>query len=461
MTKIGQSIIMLEEHLYRAKKLIIKKDCTLDDLAQAAEILNKCRSLADAKENRIDIWFGKLELKRSKITRDELNKQVSLSNAKNSFLVSLSKTPTPSAFHGLYKVSMAEHDWQGAVTYLEKFESSDRKHRFNYTLVHRILDACMGVENDYPKVVSGYIFSNKANHKHLLNNYRLAEEAFIQGKYNACLKHLLICSKLAMIKSISIDFSSLISSVQYLVDKKNLETIAKIKRQIMETKNSGEKIMLIRKVLSYNATDVDFYFLLMDSYIELGVYSCIPDIIDEMSNLKLSELDQRRVEYYRFLATEQTRFTHNMIYTVKTINAGDEEAQSGEIAKAFNIYTSGLKSSGNSVFLSKIGDLFYQNGYYEKAAEYYLEYLKEGYENKYKVYINLYKTYRRLNQTDKAVSIACEAFLSLFLVAKGYTQETWLLELANSYESELGSQEMEEQQDKKEYVIGSYFPGNS
>ena len=449
MTKTGQSIIFFEQYLYCAKKIIIKKDCTLADLERAEELLNKCRLLADATETRADIWFGKLELKRSNITRNGLNKQVSLANAKNSFFMSLTKKPTPSAFNGLFKIAIDEKDWISAKEYLKYFEKSDRKNKFNYTLVHRVLDTCIGIKGDYPIILSGYIFSNKINYAPLRDNYRLAEEAFANEKYHTCLKHLLVCKKLAERKSVTTDFNPLISMVTQILELKNMTALAELKQQIASTTNNGEKIILIRKLLSISPNEVELYFMLIDSYIELGVYSCIDDILEQVMQLELSAEDIKRIAYYRGLFEEQVRYTKHIVSISNSLIEGEAVAARGEVLKAYNIFINGFKNSGNSVFISKIGDLFYQNGYYVRAKEYYLKYLETGFEHRLNVYINLYKTYRRMGHNEQAIMIAREAFGTLFLATRGYSQDSWCLELANIYENELNDEIQDERDNKK------------
>ena len=87
----NKHVLYLEMYLYAAKKLIIKKDCTLQDLKEAENYLNKCRGIAPQDETRIDVWLGKLELKRSKLANDGLEKQICLNSAKNSFFMSIAK----------------------------------------------------------------------------------------------------------------------------------------------------------------------------------------------------------------------------------------------------------------------------------------------------------------------------------------------------------------------------------
>lgn len=439
MIKENQFIIYLEMYLYRAKKLIIKRDCTFEDLDEAAMYLNKCKSLASAKETRIDVWLGKLELKRSKLSRNNLDKKLSLSNAKNSFLMSLNKGYTPSACYGLFKVFVAEEDWESAKTYLSMYEKSDCKKRYNFTLVHRLIDECMGIENEYPLDRSTYIFANKVEYQPLRENYRLAEEAFSNHQYNRCLKHLLVCQKLATIKSITIDFSQVISMVTKLIEMKNIRIIDELKMNILKTANSGERIILIRKILSISPQEVELYFLLIDSYLELGAYSCIPEILLEVVKQPLSDIDIKRVKYYENLANEQRQYDGKMITVFRDLQVGEVNASNGDIYQAYTSFLNGLKNSGHSLFLSKLGDLFYTNGFYQQAEQYYLRYLSSGYENQFNVYINLYKTYKRLSKDDKALLIAHESFSNLFLEAKGYTLGAWINQLECEYNAELTS----------------------
>ena len=270
-------------YLYKAKKLIIKRDCTFKDLEDAETYLNKCRNLVkDIKDSRVDVWFGKLGLKRSKLSGNNLDKKVSLESAKNSFFMALNKSQTPSANYGLFKVFVAEENWASAKNHLIDFSKSDRKRRYNFTLVYGMLDLCMGIENEYPIESSSYIFSNRIDYQPLKENYRLAEEAFIKKQYNCCLKHLLICQKLALIKSITIDFSQVIDLVNKIISMKNIKAIDELKANVLKCTNSGERIILCRKLLSIAPEEIDLYFLLIDSYLELGVYSCILEILSEV-----------------------------------------------------------------------------------------------------------------------------------------------------------------------------------
>lgn len=438
-----KSIIYLEMYLYKAKKLIIKRNCTVKDLDEAEIYLNKCRSLVKGtKESRIDVWFGKLELKRSKLSGNSLDKKVSLENAKNSFFMALNKTQTPSANYGLFKVFVAEENWVSAKNYLMDFAKSDRKGRYDFTLIYRMLDTCMGMENNYTLTKSSYIFSNKVDYQPLKDNYRLAEESFMNKQYNRCLKHLLICQKLAFIKSITIDFSQSIDLINKIIAMKNIKDIDELKASVLLCTNSGERIILCRKLLSIAPNEIDLYFLLIDSYIELGVYGCILEILAEVTKYKLSELDLRRVKYYENLAHEQAQYNSKMISIYKSIQVGEEIAANGEMPRAFNHYLAALNKDGHSVFLSKIGDLFYVNGYYKQAEQYYLRYLTIGYENQFDVYVNLYKTYRRLNDPIQAHAIAINAFNGLFLSTKGYTLESWISQLEAAYNKDLNGEEV-------------------
>lgn len=443
MIKENQAIIYLEMYLYKAKKIIIKRDCTLEDLEEAATYLNKCKYLVnnDDKETRIDVWFGKLELKRSRLSKNELDKKLSLKNAKDSFFMALNKKPTPSSYYGLFKIAIVEEDWKSAKTYLEEFEKSDKKRRYNFVLVHQLLDVSMGIEDEYPLVRSEYIFSKHIEYVPLKQNYRLAEESFCNKQYNKCLKHLLVCQKLVNMKSLSIDFSPLILLINKVIEVKNTCAIEEIKTKILKSNNSGEKIVLIRQLLKVKPDEVDLYFLLIESYMELGVYSCIPDILSELLKLDLDELSLKRIRYYENLSREQFQYSGKIISIFNDIKSGEENAANGDIQQAYNSFVCGLKNSGYSVFLSKLGDLFYSNGYYIQAEQYYLSYLTTGYENQFNVYVNLYKTYRRLSNLERASLIAKEAFTNLFLSTKGYTLETWYKQLEAEYNLELTNDE--------------------
>ena len=189
-------VLYLEMYLYAAKKLIIKKDCTPQDLKEAEYYLNKSRGIAPREESRIDVWTGKLELKRSKLANDGLERKICLSNAKDSFFMSTSKKPTPSAYYGIFKASVGLNDWMSAKSALVEYEKSDKKKRYNFRLMHKILDSCLGVSDEYALVRTDYIFGNRVECKPLIENYHLAELAFDEGELNKCLKHLNICNKL-------------------------------------------------------------------------------------------------------------------------------------------------------------------------------------------------------------------------------------------------------------------------
>ena len=79
MTNEKQTILYLEMYLYKAKKLIVKRNCSLDDLEVAETYLNKCKALIvhDDMDIRIDLWFGKLEVRRSRVVKDESHKKLS------------------------------------------------------------------------------------------------------------------------------------------------------------------------------------------------------------------------------------------------------------------------------------------------------------------------------------------------------------------------------------------------
>lgn len=431
----------LERYLYSAKKLIIKKDCTLEDLDEAAIYLNNCKGLAPQTETRIDVWLGKLELKRSKLYENNLDRNLSLSNAKNSFFMSLSKGYSPSAYSGLFKVAIAEEDWKSALEYLTEYEKSDRKKHYNFNLIHMMLNTCMNLDVISTYDRSDYIFSNKVKYMPLRKNYLLAEEAFNEGKYNVCLKHLSICQKLAIKKSITIDFSIAISLIQKIIAMKNVVIIEELKSKLVNSKNSGEKLVLIRKLISLSPEEIDLYFMLMDSYIELGIYSSILDVVTYIPAQKMSEIDKKRLDYYINLAQEQDSYNGKIINVLRDLQAGEASASNGDIYHAYNTYLTGFKTSGNSVFLSKIGDLLYTNGYYRQAELYYTRYLSSGYKHQYEVYINLYKVYRQFNDIERATTIALEAFNNLFLEFKGFTLKSWLDELEMQYNQEVNKED--------------------
>ena len=432
----NKSVLYLEMYLYTAKKLIIKKDCTLQDLKEAENYLNKCRGIAPSEEARIDIWTGKLELKRSKLTNDGLDKRICLTNAQNSFFMSLAKNPCPSAFYGIFKISISLNDWASAKVALTEYEKSDKKNRYNFRLVHKLLDSCIGEQKEYPLTRSDYIFGNRVDSKSLIENYHLAELAFDNGELNKCLKHLTVCHKLAKLRGITIDFAPILELVNELVKINNLTVIDELKLKVLKADNLGEKIPLIRSLLAVHK-EAELYFLLIDSYIGLGGYACIPDILEELKQLELSEIDKKKIALYENICKEQMGFSKNILIINRQLDNAQSHVDAGNIVGAYSSYVDGLNGSGHSIFLSKLGDLFYSNGYYKKAEEFYLEYLNKGYENLYSVYISLYKIYRHLNNTKKASDIVIESFNSLLLTTRGYSLASWSAYLDSEYASEV------------------------
>lgn len=441
MIKKNQSMIYLEMYLYKAKKLIIKKDCTFEDLDVATVYLNECRNIASEKEARIDVWFGKLELKRSRMSKNSLDRKLSLSNAKNSFFMSLSKCNNPSAHYGLFKVAVEEEDWVSAKEHLTEYERSDRKKHYNFALVHGILDTCMGIKCNYQLKRSEYVFSNHITYPALLKNYRLAEEAFCAGRYNICLKHLLVCQKLAIIKGITIDFSSVISMAAKMIKMRNNRVITELKSKIFNTTSIGDKIVLIRKILNVSPSEVELYFMLIDCYIELGVYGCIPEILAEIREQDMTEIDAKRVSYYETLAYTREQYEEKLVMGIRCLQAGEHSLANGDFVKAYNCFVNGWENSNKPVFLSRLGDLFYDNGYYRQAEQYYMKYLNTVCDARLgaDIYVCLYRTYRYLNDDDKAYSIAKISFNCLNLVDKGYTLESWCNYLEAEYNNELSN----------------------
>lgn len=431
----NKHVLYLEMYLYAAKKLIIKKNCTLQDLEEAENYLNKCRGIAPKDEPRIDIWLGKLELKRSKLTNDGLDKKICLNNAKNSFFMSIAKESTPAAYHGLFKASVGLNDWESAKAALSEYEKSDKKKRYNFRLVHKLLDACLGISTDYALVRSDYIFANRVDCKSLIENYHLAELAFDNGEINKCLKHLSVCHKLAKLRGITIDFMPVIEMAVQLISIHNLSIMEELKKKVLSTDNFGERIPLIRSLLTINK-EAELYFLLIDSYIGVGGYACIPDILEELKQLELSDLEKKKVLLYENICREQIGFSKNILVINKQLDSAQMKVNLGDLKGAYASYIAGLNGSGHSIFLSKLGDLFYSNGYYSKAEEFYLQYLGKGFEHLFNVYVSLYKTYRHLNKNDRAQLIATEAFNVLLLSTRDYTLKSWIQYLELEFEKE-------------------------
>lgn len=431
----NKNVIYLEMYLYAAKKIIIKKNCTLQELKEAENYLNKCRGMASKDEPRIDVWLGKLELKRSKLTNDGLDKKICLNNAKNSFFMSISKYPIPSAYYGLFKASISLNDWESAKVALTEYEKSDKKKRYNFRLMHKILDSCLGVSDEYALVRTDYIFGNRVECKPLIENYHLAELAFDEGELNKCLKHLNICNKLAKLRGITIDFMPIIVSLVQLISIKNFSIMEELRTKVLSTENFGERIPLIRSLLTVNK-EAELYFLLIDSYIGVGGYACIPDILEELKQLDLTDLEKKKVLLYENICLEQIGFSRNILIINKQLDSAQMKVNSGDLRGAYSSYVAGLNGSGHSIFLSKLGDLFYSNGYYSKAEEFYLQYLDKGYEHLFNVYVNLYKTYRHLNKVERATLIATEAFNVLLLSTRDYTFKSWFQYLELEFEKE-------------------------
>lgn len=435
------ALIYIEMYLYKARKIIIGKDSTLADLETAECYLNICRGLALQNEYRIDLWYGKLELRRSKLTSSSAGSELNLENAKNAFFMSLMKSPNPGAHFGLYKIAIAEENWESARGHLNEYEKSGRKKHYNFGLAHKILALCIGEQTHESSSKTDYIFSERITYEPLLMNYQLAEDAFDHGRYNSCLKHLTICRKLALLKSITIDFTPLINMMINIIKLKNHRRIDELKISIEQSSNYGEKIVLIRKLISLTPQEKELYFLLMDSYIGLGVVACIPNIVKDLSRLELSEIDVARIKAYEKLSREYSGYADHFEDIFLNLQNGDTSADEGNITSAFEIYLTGFKNSGQSIFLFKIANLFYRNAYYDKAEQYFLEYLKSGYENKRQAYITLYKIYKHLNLESKCQSLVSESFQDLFLASRGYTLRSWVEYLEDAYTKELGNNE--------------------
>lgn len=431
---------MLEMYLYRAKKIIISKN-TLNSLKEAEAYLNKCRELSNDSDSRIYVWYGKLELKRSKLSQNSIDKQIFLSRAKDSFLMSLKGQKYASAYYGLYKTNILQGNWLEASEALDNCISVNRKVPRNFSLAYKLLNACAGTNMYDNRVSSDYALLVKITYKPLLDNYYLAETMFDQGQYSNCLKHLLICRKLSQRKEITLDLEPLIQMITQLLNVKRLDMIDELKKSIFNSSNQGERIILLRRIIKLNPSNFNWYFMLMDSYIALGIYSTINTILEEMLQYNPNEEVQKRMNQYHNLVIEQINYGETIMRVLNAMQAGDNCASKGDIKEAYQYYNNGLKSTGHSLFLSRIGDLLYKNGYYKEAEKYYLDYLGEGFEKKLHVYSQLYKSYKYLGEEDKAFSTACRAFENLYLGTKGYTLESWLKKLESDYNQELNSEE--------------------
>lgn len=386
---------------------------------------------SDAEES-----FARMDIERARALSAP-NSYPYLERAKKHLYTALMLEPEKGALHyGLFKVAVLEEEYREAFYQLQLYDKKSAPASHNFLLTYRLLNALLDKREPVPKGNPEYIQDREIVYEPIRLNYQFALDAFQQREYQKVLKHLQVCQTLASTKEIDADFSDAILLAERVYQKYKARKKKALKVLFLEEQHVGNRMMISQSILKLDDQDVEGYFMFMDTYLDLKVYSTLEDILMKVRVLPMSAQQKQMVSFYERIVKEkqiENTFFNEINHLLKKIQGEEKEKN---YTNALALYDYGYQTYGWPHFCLKKAELCYWLGDNETAKALVQTYLQEGYVSYQDAVKLLYKIYLRMDSSGMAIMTALEGYSQTRLKERGISLNDWMEQLQKEYQQD-------------------------
>ncbi len=452
MTREGKDSSSVGNTLVGPEDALNNKEVRIGSLENAKEYLRDLDVVGNIRSAKLDLTLASLYLKCAMdLTDDAESFNELLTNSKKHFYIALTifgDSPLP--HYGLFKIAVLEGEYKEAFLQLQAYEKQAGGN-FNFNLIYQMLMKLLGQERYDEVSNSEYIQDVKVDYEPLSSNYHLAEEAFGKMDYQRTLKHLSICDNLASKKEIDIDFSSAINLANTIFSLHRENQKNSLKTAFADSIDVGERMVIVHKLLSLDATDFESNLLYMDAYIDLKAYNPLIECIERLKSMSTTAEEDNMIGLYERLISEVVIECGNYRSIQATLGRGNRLQREALYRESITWYESAYQKLNFPYFKLQEAESYFEMGELDKAIECCNEYLNSGYLHYVEAAILLYRIYRAKDEPEQALTVALDCYKKARMKERGISLNDWIIRLNNR--CHLASEDVNET--SKKYALQS------